>query len=243
MRSIRYALVEQAVTIDHVVTKTEAEALHLEASLVKRHQPAYNVRLKDDKHYPFLKIDVTEPWPRVYITRRVERDRARYFGPYASAKSVRTTLDLVKKLFPWRSCTKVITGTDPRPCLDYYINRCIAPCTSYCTPAEYREVIDQVILFLEGRTDVVVRELKQQMAAAAEELEFDTLDRVVEYMKAHPGGARYGACERSVKAPRPAPRRSDSLRRGLTIRPYPMSFLFRRASSFLKAGTHSATGV
>ena len=159
--------------LEHIVTNTEQEALHLEATLCKRHQPFFNVRLKDDKHYPFLKIDVTEPWPRVYITRRVERDRARYFGPYASAKSVRTTLDLVKKLFPWRSCTKVITGTDPRPCLDYYINRCIAPCTSYCTPAEYREVIDQVILFLEGRTDVVVRELKQQMAAAADELEFE----------------------------------------------------------------------
>ena len=159
--------------LEHIVTNTEQEALHLEATLCKRHQPFFNVRLKDDKHYPFLKIDVTEPWPRVYITRRVERDRARYFGPYASAKSVRMTLDLVKKLFPWRSCTKTITGTDPRPCLDYYINRCIAPCTSYCTPAEYREVIDQVILFLEGRTDVVVRELKQQMAAAADELEFE----------------------------------------------------------------------
>src|SRR5688572_10909418 len=117
------ALVQVVRRLDHVVTRTEAEALHLEATLVKRHQPAYNVRLKDDKHYPYLKVDVQIPWPRVTITRRVEDDGARYFGPYASAGSVRRTLDVVKKLFPWRSCTKEITGTDPRPCLDCYIKR------------------------------------------------------------------------------------------------------------------------
>ena len=112
------ALAERVRTIDHVVTRSESEALLLEATLVKRHQPTYNVRLKDDKHYPYLKVDVQSPWPRVTITRRVEDDGARYFGPYASAGSVRRTLDVVKKLFPWRSCTKTITGTDPRPCLD-----------------------------------------------------------------------------------------------------------------------------
>ena len=168
-----HALVEQAVTIDHVVTKTEAEALHLEASLVKRHQPAYNVRLKDDKHYPYLKVDVQNPWPRVTITRRVEQDGARYFGPYASAGSVRSTLDVVKKLFPWRSCTKTITGHDPRPCLDYYIKRCIAPCTAFCTEQEYREVIRQTILFLEGRSDEVLRHVEGEMRAAAGALDFE----------------------------------------------------------------------
>ena len=171
-------LVAKVADLQYVVTNTEQEALHLEATLVKRHQPLFNVRLKDDKHYPYLKIDVDELWPRVYITRRVERDGARYFGPYASAKSVRTTLDLVKKLFPWRSCTKTITGTDPRPCLDYYIKRCIAPCTSFCTPQEYRAVIDQVILFLEGRTDIVLRELKRQMSEAAEGLAFEQAARL-----------------------------------------------------------------
>ncbi len=145
---------------DYIVTSTDQEALHLEATLVKRHQPFFNVRLKDDKHYPYLKVDLNNPWPRVYITRRVENDGARYFGPYASACSVRTTLDIVKKLFPWRSCTKTITGRDPRPCLDYYIHRCIAPCTGYCTKEEYDEVIRQTILFLEGRTDEVVRDLR-----------------------------------------------------------------------------------
>ena len=101
-----------------LVTQNAAEALHLEATLVKRHQPFFNVRLKDDKHYPYLRVDVQNDWPRVEIARRVGNDGARYFGPYASASSVRRTLGVVKKLFPWRSCTKAITGTDPRPCLD-----------------------------------------------------------------------------------------------------------------------------
>jgi excinuclease ABC subunit C len=158
---------------DYIVTGTAQEALHLEATLVKRHQPFFNIRLKDDKHYPYLKVDLHDPWPRVYITRRVESDGARYFGPYASASSVRTTLDVVKKLFPWRSCTKTITGKDPRPCLDYYIHRCIAPCTSYCTRDEYDHVIRQTILFLEGRTDEVVRDLRARMDEAAEALQFE----------------------------------------------------------------------
>ncbi len=167
------ALSQAIADFDFIVTSTPQEALHLEATLVKRHQPFFNIRLKDDKHYPYLKVDLTDPWPRVYITRRVERDGARYFGPYASASSVRTTLDIVKKLFPWRSCTKTITGNDPRPCLDYYIKRCIAPCTGYCTKEEYDEVIRQVILFLEGKTKEVVAGLRQQMEEASERLEFE----------------------------------------------------------------------
>ena len=167
------ALVDQIVTLDHVVTASEADALLLEATLVKRHQPTYNVRLKDDKHYPYLKVDVQHEWPRVTITRRVEQDGARYFGPYASAGSVRRTLDVVKKLFPWRSCTKTITGTDPRPCLDYYIKRCIAPCTAYCTPEEYRAVIDQTLLFLEGRSNDVLRHVEREMGEASAGLEFE----------------------------------------------------------------------
>src|SRR5439155_26313256 len=121
----------------------------------------------------YLKIDLQDPWPRVYITRKVEQDGARYFGPYASSGSVRLTLDLVKKLFPWRSCTKVITGTDPRPCLDYFIHRCIAPCTAYCTKEEYDEIIRQRVLFLEGRTTEVIKSLKGQMDASAERLDYE----------------------------------------------------------------------
>ena len=179
-----YALSQAVRNIEHVVTNTEAEALHLEATLVKRHQPIYNVRLKDDKHYPYLKVDVQNPWPRVTITRRVENDGARYFGPYASAGSVRRTLDVVKKLFPWRSCTKEITGNDPRPCLDYYIRRCIAPCTAFCTPEEYREVIDQTVLFLEGRSSEVKQHLQAEMERASDQLEFERAARIRDQLKA-----------------------------------------------------------
>jgi excinuclease ABC subunit C len=167
-------LVEQIADFEFIVTDSAQEALILEATLIKRHQPFFNVRLKDDKHYPYLKIDLGNPCPRLEITRRVQPDGgSRYFGPYASAGSVRKTLDLVKKLFPWRSCTKAITGKDPRPCLDYYIHRCIAPCSGYCTKEEYDNVIRQVILFLEGRADEVVKELRQRMAEAAEGWEFE----------------------------------------------------------------------
>ena len=178
------ALSESISDFEYVVTHTEQEAMHLEAELVKRHQPLFNIRLKDDKHYPYLKVDLADPWPRVYITRRVEKDGGRYFGPFANAGSVRRTLDLVNKLFPWRSCTKTITGTDARPCLDYYINRCIAPCTSYCTKEEYDEVIRQVMLFLEGRTDEVVRHLKREMAAASVALEYERAGRVRDQLQA-----------------------------------------------------------
>jgi excinuclease ABC subunit C len=178
------ALSEAIAEFDYVLTRTEQEALHFEAELVKRHQPFFNIRLKDDKHYPYLKVDLADPWPRVYITRRVERDGARYFGPYASAGSVRRTLDIVNKLFPWRSCTKTITGTDARPCLDYYINRCIAPCTAYCSKEEYDEVIRQVILFLEGRSEEVVRVLTGQMAAASERMEYEVAARLRDQLHA-----------------------------------------------------------
>jgi len=178
------ALAAQIADFEYVVTLTEQEALHLEAELVKRHQPLFNVRLKDDKHYPYLKVDLADPWPRIYITRRVEKDGGRYFGPFANAGSVRRTLDIVNKLFPWRSCTKTITGTDTRPCLDYYIHRCIAPCTSYCTKAEYDEVIRQVILFLEGRTDDVVRSLRAEMKRASAAMEYERAARIRDQLQA-----------------------------------------------------------
>ncbi len=177
-------LAEQVADFEYIVTATAQEALHLEATLVKRHQPFFNVRLKDDKHYPYLRVDVESEWPRVEIARRVLTDGARYFGPYASASSVRTTLGVVKKLFPWRSCTKTITGTDPRPCLDYFINRCIAPCTAFCTKEEYDEVIRQTLLFLEGRTGEVVRSLRDQMETAATALQFERAAQFRDQIKA-----------------------------------------------------------
>jgi excinuclease ABC subunit C len=166
-------LVELVDDFEYIVTQNAAEALHLEATLVKRHQPFFNVRLKDDKHYPYLRVDVQNEWPRVEIARRVLNDGARYFGPYASASSVRTTLSIVKKLFPWRSCTKQITGTDARPCLDYFIHRCIAPCSGYCSKDEYDEVIRQTIMFLEGRSSEVLKSLKSQMTEASDGLQFE----------------------------------------------------------------------
>lgn len=167
------ALRDQIDDFEYIVVATVSEALLLEATLIKRHQPFFNIRLKDDKRYPYLKVDIQNPWPRVFITRRIEKDGARYFGPYASAGSVRHTLDLTKKLFPWRSCTKEITGKDARPCLDYYIKRCIAPCTGFCTREEYDEVIQQVLLFLEGKAEDVMKRLTRQMESAAERLEFE----------------------------------------------------------------------
>jgi excinuclease ABC subunit C len=177
-------LTEQIEEIDFILTGTVQEALLLEATLIKRHQPFFNVRLKDDKHYPYLKIDVKEEWPRVEITRRVRNDGARYFGPFASAGSVRRTLDLVKKLFPWRSCTKVITGDDPRPCLDYFIHRCIGPCASLCSKDEYDIVIGQTIMFLEGRTDEIARDLRKEMQQASSALEYERAARLRDQVRA-----------------------------------------------------------
>jgi len=166
-------LMSNVSDIDFIVTNSEQEALILECSLIKRHRPRYNVRLKDDKTFPYLKINVTEDWPSVYITRRFQKDRARYFGPFASAGSIRKTLRLIKKIFPFRSCTKTITGRDKKPCLEYYIHRCLAPCTGAVTKEEYHEMINQVIQFLEGKQELVLRQLNQKMMDASHYLQFE----------------------------------------------------------------------
>ena len=158
---------------EYIVTDSPAEALILENTLIKRYKPRYNARLKDDKTYPYLKIDLNEEFPRVYITRKVTKDGARYFGPFATSGTVRKTMDLVKRLFPYRSCTKSITGKDARPCLEYYINRCVAPCTGYATKEDYAKVISQVVMFMDGETGTVTRDLKQNMDQASEELQFE----------------------------------------------------------------------
>ena len=166
-------LVKRIRDFEYIVAESERESLLLENSLIKEHMPRFNARLKDDKSYPYIKVDLSDEYPRIHFTRRHYNDGARYFGPYASAKSVRNTLDLLKKLFPYRTCTKRITGTDERPCLEYYIKRCVAPCTGYASQDEYGAVVKQVISFLEGDTDTVVRQLQSEMAQAAEELEFE----------------------------------------------------------------------
>ena len=158
---------------EYIVTETASEALILENTLIKRYKPRYNARLKDDKTYPYLKIDTNEDFPRVYITRRVLKDGANYFGPFATSGTVRKTMDLVKRLFPYRSCTKNITGKDARPCLEYYINRCVAPCTGQATKEDYSKVINQVVMFMNGDTSEVTDDLKANMEQASEDLEFE----------------------------------------------------------------------
>lgn len=166
-------LVSSVADFEFIVTDSEAEALILENTLIKSRKPIYNTRLKDDKTYPYLKIGLNEEFPQVYITRRVVNDGARYFGPYANAGSVHKTMNLLKKLFPYRSCTRTITGNDPRPCLEHYINRCVAPCTGAATKEEYHKVISQVILFMEGNTASVIKELSTKMDEASAALEFE----------------------------------------------------------------------
>ena len=166
-------MVTKVADYEYIVTETASEALILENLLIKRHKPFYNARLKDDKTYPYIKIDLNEDFPQLYFTRRVLSDGARYFGPFASASSVRKTMDLLNKLFPYRSCTKTITGTDERPCLEYYINRCVAPCIGAVDREEYQEVVRQVILFLEGNTEEVLHTLRRRMAEVSEALKFE----------------------------------------------------------------------
>ncbi len=177
-------MVSKIADLECFVTASEQEALILELNLIKRHHPRYNVRLKDDKTFPYLKIDLGEDWPRVHITRRLEENGGRYFGPFASAKSIRQTLKLLKGIFPFRSCSRPVTGTDTRPCLDYDIGRCLAPCIGAVSRQEYAEVIRQVILFLEGKQKRVVRQLKQQMERAAENMDFEKAARLRDQIQA-----------------------------------------------------------
>lgn len=171
-------LVSRVRDIEFYITDSETEALILECNLIKRFRPRYNVRLKDDKNYPYLKIDLNEEWPRVYFTRRWEQDGARYFGPFASAASVRLTLDVLRKVFPFRVCNKKITGQEKRPCLEYDIGRCLGPCIAATTKEEYDEVIRRVILFLEGKEETVKQELWNKMEEAAERWDFERAARL-----------------------------------------------------------------
>ncbi len=166
-------LVSNIQDLEFVITNSEQEALILECDTIKRYAPRFNASLKDNKTFPYLKIDMKEDWPGVLITRRVQKDGARYFGPFANAGSVRKTLRLIKKIFPYRSCSKRIDGKDQRPCLDYYIHQCLGPCIGAVEKDEYRAVINQVILFLQGKQELILRELDAKMRAAAQRLQFE----------------------------------------------------------------------
>jgi excinuclease ABC subunit C len=166
-------MVSQISDWELMLTGSELEALVLECTLIKKHKPKYNVRLRDDKHYPYIKVSLEEKWPRVYITRRIGRDGARYFGPFTDSRSVWKTLDLLNKLFPYRTCHIQITGDLPRPCLQFHIHRCLGPCISAVSHDEYMAVMQQVVMFLEGKHEQVVGMLRQRMEEAAEAMQFE----------------------------------------------------------------------
>ncbi len=177
-------LVEEVADIDFIVADSELEALLLENTLIKKHQPRFNVRLKDDKRYPYIKVHWQDPFPRVTTTRRLQNDGARYFGPYTAAWAAYQTLDLIRKIFPYLTCTRTITGNDERACLYYHIGRCAAPCIGVVDQAEYRQIIDNLCDFLSGNVEPVVVDLRQQMDTAAENLDFERAAQTRDQIKA-----------------------------------------------------------
>jgi len=167
------ALVGEIDELEFIVTDSELEALILEANLIKKHRPRYNVRFKDDKRYPYIKITTSAAYPKVVITRRIEQDGSRYFGPYTSSSAVHETLDLLRKSFPYLTCNRDITGEDERPCLYYEIKRCLGPCIGAVSKATYRRMIDDLIRFLEGHGEAVIADLEERMRKAADDWDYE----------------------------------------------------------------------
>ncbi|SEJ87271.1 Excinuclease ABC subunit C [Propionispira arboris] len=164
------SMVAKIDDFETIITGSEIEALILECNLIKKHRPKYNISLKDDKTYPYVKVTLNEPYPRVLTTRRVVKDGARYFGPYTNAGAVHESIKLLRRLFPLRSCKNMDVD---RPCLEYHIKRCLAPCTGNVDVSEYNDMIKAVCLFLEGRSDAVEKNLTERMAAAADNFKFE----------------------------------------------------------------------
>jgi excinuclease ABC subunit C len=167
------ALVKHVRDLEYVVTDNELEALMLEANLVRKHRPRYNIILRDDKHYPFLRLTTDEPFPRLLVARRVKNDGATYYGPFYPATAMRETLRLARQLFPLRTCSIVIDGRLERPCIQYAIGRCNAPCTGWETAEGYAKTVRDVQRFLEGRDEDLALDLTRQMEEAASELRFE----------------------------------------------------------------------
>jgi len=194
------SMIAKVDDIEFLVVKNEVEALVLESNYIKQYRPKYNVLLRDDKNYPYIKVSLAEDFPRVYRVRSFQRDGNRYFGPYTNSGAVDSTLDLLNKLFAFRTCRYDASNWAapregeppagwkqkllPRPCTQYYIHRCIAPCVGYGTREEYDKVIQQVILFLEGKHDEVVKHLQEQMQEAAENLNFEEAARIRDRIRA-----------------------------------------------------------
>ena len=186
-------LMQQIADIEWIVVGSELEALILEMNLIKKHRPRFNIRLKDDKRYPYIKVHWADAFPKVTVTRQMVDDGSRYFGPYTSVWAVHQTLDVLRRIFPYLTCDRQITGTDPRPCLYYDIKLCSGPCIGAVDQAAYRRMMDDLCLFLQGQTDPIVTRLREEMEQAAGELRFEraaairdqinAIDRVVEKQK------------------------------------------------------------
>ena len=174
------AMVAKVADFEFIMTASEVEALILECNLIKKHRPRYNISLKDDKSYPYVKVTVQEEFPRVFITRRVVKDGARYFGPYTNATAVHESLKLLRRLFPLRTCRTL----QDRPCLEYHIKRCLAPCVGKISREDYAVFIRAVLLFLEGRTEDVEKELTFRMKRAAEAYHFELAARLRDQLAA-----------------------------------------------------------
>ena len=175
------AMVTKIAEIETIVTSSEVEALILECNLIKKYRPRYNISLKDDKTYPYLKVTMQEDFPRLHMTRRLSRDGAKYYGPYADAGAMYATMKLLKTMFPLRTCRKM---NPDRPCLNYHIKRCLAPCAGYVSKEEYGKMIKSVCMVLDGRTTELERDLKQRMQEAAEEYAFEEAARLRDQLQA-----------------------------------------------------------
>ena len=175
------AMVAKIAEIEPIITSSEVEALILECNLIKKYRPRYNISLKDDKSYPYLKVTMQEDFPRLHMTRRLMRDGAKYYGPYADAGAMYETMKLLKTMFPLRTCRKM---NPDRPCLNYHIKRCLAPCAGYVSKDEYGKMIKSVCMVLDGRTTELERDLKQRMQQAAEEYAFEEAARLRDQLQA-----------------------------------------------------------
>lgn len=175
------AMVDKIAEIETIVTSSEVEALILECNLIKKYRPRYNISLKDDKTYPYLKVTMQEDFPRLYVTRRQLRDGARYYGPYADAGAMHATVKLLRSMFPLRTCRKM---NPDRPCLNYHIKRCLAPCAGYISKADYHKMIKSVCMVLDGRTTELERDLKQQMQEAVDNYAFEEAARLRDQLQA-----------------------------------------------------------
>ncbi|MCU0508717.1 MAG: excinuclease ABC subunit UvrC [Anaerolineae bacterium] len=177
-------LVTEIADLEWIVTDTELEALILENELIKRYRPRFNIRLRDDKTYPYIKVHWQEDFPKVSIVRRMERDGGRYYGPFASAYAVRQTLDVLRRVFPYLDCNREITGRDPKPCLYYHIKRCAGPCIGAVDREQYRQVVGGLSAFLEGDSERVLAQLEQRMRDAAENLQFERAAQLRDQIRA-----------------------------------------------------------